>query len=191
MNNFQNIPDEIKAYPHTFNAVTFLMARTTYNPITGIVYYKYRNFGLNLTPRQKQWNARFGNSPAGSKNGEYIRVSFSDMNLSYYAHQIAFALMKWHIPLEVDHIDKNKGNNVWTNLRDAESHSNNVSNVFKRTNNVSGLKGVSWSKWSNRWRMDIGFNNIKYYSFHSTKEEAYQAYCKKSAELHKEFGCVE
>ena len=40
--------------------------------------------------------------------------------------------MKGYIPEEVDHIDKNKANNVWSNLRDA-NHNLNMKNVNKRS----------------------------------------------------------
>lgn len=161
----------------------------SYDPETGKIYYKQWYFGDNLKPRHKQWNTMFiGKEAVGWKNGDYIRINFK--NKQIYAHQIAFAIMTGYIPEEVDHKDLNKSNNKWSNLREA-SHNQNMANTFKRANNKSGVKGVSWSKWTKSWRMDFQYHGIKYYSFHLTKEEAYKAYCEKSAELHKEFGRVD
>lgn len=161
----------------------------TYDPLTGVVSYKLRDFGNNPTPRQKQWNTRFANKPAGYFNGNYFKVSLSGKSL--YVHQVAFAIMAGYIPLEIEHQDKNKTNNIWTNLRDALSHSNNSSNVNKRVTNKSGFKGVSWAKRNNCWRMDIQSKGIKYYSYHSTPEEAHETYKLMSNELHGDFGSHE
>ncbi len=174
-----------------FDPIQFINLRCLYWPISGEVWFKSRDFGENPTPRQKQWNARFANKKTGYLNSNgYIRVSFGPDYQEYYAHQIAFAIMKGYIPEEVDHIDKNKANNVWSNLRDA-NHNLNMKNVNKKEHNSSGLKGVSWSDWNKKWRMDIRSDGIRYYSYHNTPEDAYLAYCEKSTELHKEFGSNE
>lgn len=174
-----------------FNDVEFLKSRCIYWPSSGEVWFKIRDFGLNPTPRQKQWNTRFANKKTGYLNTNgYLRVSFGKNNQEYYVHQIAFAVMKGYIPEEVDHIDKDKLNNKWINLRDA-NHSENMKNVLMRANNISGLKGVSWSEWNKKWRMDIRSNGVRHYSYHNTPEDAYLAYCEKSTELHKEFGSYE
>lgn len=160
------IPGELRALPNWVDAINNYFR---YDPDTGYVYNLY-------TGKQ-----------VGFLNGFYLRASLHKKQ--FYIHQIAFAIMVKFIPIEIDHIDKDKLNNKWLNLREA-NRSNNAANVFMRVNNKSGLKGVSWSKGSNCWRMDIQYNNIKYYSLHKTEDEAYRAYCLKSAELHKEFGCV-
>lgn len=180
---FSNLPEELR--------VLYIKSRCLYWPSSGEVWYKVQDFGLNPSPRQKQWNVRFAGKKTGylNKNG-YLRVSLGPDSQEYYAHQIAFAIMKNYIPDEVDHIDKNKLNNKWYNLRDAK-HSDNTKNVFKRVNNLSGMKGVSWAKSNNCWRMDIQSNGVKYYSYHDTKEKAYIAYCAASIKLHGEFGCAE
>lgn len=162
--------------------------RFSYDPETGKIYYKKRE---NITHyNHKTWNMRFADKEVIGwlNNNGYYRLSF-DCKLFYF-HQIAFICMKGYIPEEVDHIDKNKTNNIWSNLREAD-RINNSCNSFKRKTNRSGLKGVSWAKSNNCWRMDITFNKKKYHSYHATKEEAYEAYCIKSSELHKEFGCVD
>lgn len=176
LSKFNNIPTELRAY-------------FGYDPETGKLYYKFYYAGDDLTRQQKSWNTRYKDKEAtGWINNNYIRISFKTRQ--FYLHQIAFAIMVGYIPEEVDHKDLNKLNNKWDNLREA-SHAENASNMKMRRNNKAGMKGVSWSKWTNSWRMDFQHNNVKYHSFHPTKEEAYKAYCEKSAELHKEFGRLE
>ena len=144
---------------------------------------------ISLKEIYEGWkNVVFANKEVESWINEgYIRISLDGKQ--FYLHQVAFACMEGFIPIEVDHEDLDKTNNRWENLREA-GRLENTTNVFQRQNNKSGLKGVSWSKSNNCWRMDIAHNKIKYHSYHETKEEAYQAYCLKSAELHKGFGNV-
>lgn len=164
-----------------------IRSRFYYEPDTGILYFRERVF-KNPSPRNKQWNTRFAGKEAGFLNTNgYLRVSLEGKQ--YYIHQIAFMIMKDYIPEEVDHKDLNKQNNKWSNLREA-TRAKNLQNNFKRKNNKTKLKGVSWSKSNNCWRMDITYNKQKFYSYHPTKQKAYQAYCEMSAKLHKEFGCV-
>lgn len=178
VNNFAAIPEELRS---------LIIERFRYNPKTGKLYFKKRFF-TNPSPRNKQWNTRFAGKEAGFLNTNgYFRVSMNGK--FYYVHQIAFVIMKGYLPKEIDHRDKNKKNNKWKNLREAND-SQNSSNVFKRIINKSGLKGVSWAKSNNCWRMDITYNKVRYYSYHSSKKEAYKAYCKMSAKFHKEFGCA-
>lgn len=181
MSLFVNLPQELRS-------VLYIRNRCLYWPSSGEVWFKHQNFGENPTPRQKQWNTRFAGKKTGYLNTNgYIRVSLGPNSQEYYVHQIAFAIIEGYIPEEVDHIDKDKSNNEWINLRDAD-HSKNMKNVLMRSINSSGLKGVSWSKWNNKWRMDIRSNGVRYYSYHNTPEDAYLAYCDKSIELHGEFG---
>ena len=57
-------------------------------------------------------------------------------------------------PLEVDHIDHDRANNRWSNLR-AASPSINRKNRTLQANNTSGCSGVDWRKQRNRWRASI------------------------------------
>lgn len=183
--NYAAIPQELKDIREKVNLIR---ERVTYDPNTGKVYYKARTFD-NPSPRNKQWNTRFADKEAGYEHDGYVRVRLVDVG-ELYAHQIAFVCMEGYIPIEVDHEDKNRSNNKWNNLRDADRTLNSC-NVFQRKQNKTGLKGVSWSKRNNRWRMDLQYQKKKYYSHHLTQEEAYKAYCELSAKLHGEFGCVE
>ena len=148
-------------------SVEFIKQHFSYNPETGKVFF--------LSSGKE----------CGWIDDGYVRVC--KFNRFFYAHKIAFAIMIGVIPDIVDHKDLNRSNNKWSNLRAAD-YSGNASNCNIRSSNKLKVKGVSWSKSNNCYRMDIQFKKIKYYSYHLTIEEAAEAYRVKSAELHGEFG---
>lgn len=91
----------------------------------------------------------------------------------------------------VDHIDRNPLNNQKANLRIC-TEAENALNRSMLSSNKSGYKGVSWAKHLGKWRAQISFNR-KIYSagVHETAEAAYEAYCLKALELHREFANTE
>lgn len=141
-----------------------------YDPETGLISYDTRDGVAH-----------------GWLHSGYIRAS--KFGVYIYAHQVAFAIMENYIPKEIDHEDLNRSNNKWSNLRVAD-HCQNSANCAARRTNKTKMKGVSWSKSNNCWRMDIQFRKVKYHSYHSTQDAAYKAYCEMSAKLHGEFSNV-
>lgn len=71
-----------------------------------------------------------------------------------------------------DHIDRNRLNNVKSNLRSA-TYSENNQNRSLRTNNTSGVTGVSFSTDSNKWiaQLTINYKRVCYKKFNN-KEDA-------------------
>jgi HNH endonuclease len=59
--------------------------------------------------------------------------------------------------LVYDHIDRNGLNNRESNLR-LVTHSINHHNEAMRSNNVSGVRGVSWDEYGQSWRASIRIN---------------------------------
>ena len=51
----------------------------------------------------------------------------------------------------VDHIDGNRSNNRWANLREA-TRKTNARNMKRPSNNTSAVAGVSWHKKAGKWR---------------------------------------
>jgi hypothetical protein len=86
---------------------------------------------------------------------------------------------------EIDHIDKNKLNNAWNNLR-AASRAQNLTNVAARS--ATGFKGVYWDKRRKKWKSHITHNRktINLGRFNSP-EAAHAAYMAKATELFQEF----
>lgn len=89
--------------------------------------------------------------------------------------------------LLVDHIDGDPHNNRLANLRLATSRQNQC-NQKTRSDNTSGLKGVSWSEERQKWQTGIQVNGKRIaLGRFNTKEEAYAAYCEAARRLHGEF----
>lgn len=87
----------------------------------------------------------------------------------------------------IDHVDGDPTNNRLKNLRLA-TFQQNMRNSHVAKNNNSGFKGVSLNKKSGRYVSYVNLNNqhIHLGSF-ETAEEAYEARCKASKELYKDF----
>jgi hypothetical protein len=87
---------------------------------------------------------------AGTKNKNgYIQISVA-MRL-YMAHRLAWLYMTGEWPKgQIDHIDMNKTNNKFDNLRVA-SMAQNQANTRVRKSNKSGFKGVYLDKKTNKW----------------------------------------
>jgi hypothetical protein len=72
------------------------------------------------------------------------------------AHRIIYALTHGRWPKhDIDHRDQNKTANQIENLRDA-SDALNKQNVSMRSDNTSGIKGVSWDRRRGKWVAKMG-----------------------------------
>lgn len=87
------------------------------------------------------------------QNG-YLFVSFR--KIRYQLHRIIYRIVTGVDlgDLEVDHINANKADNRWENLRRARP-SQNQHNQKTPRNNVSGVKGVSRYSRTNQWQTHV------------------------------------
>ena len=124
---------------------------------------------------------------AGTKVKHAVDVTLD--KVTYRAHRIIWLLVTGQDPgaAIVDHVDGNPHNNKIQNLRLATFHQNQC-NQKRRTDNTSGLKGVTWDKSRGKW---VGQIHVKgkhiFLGRHETKEEAYAAYCEAARRLHEDF----
>lgn len=105
----------------------------------------------------------------------------------YPAAVIAFVMMTDRWPIgEIDHRDRNRANNRWSNLREATKTQNHAN----RGNfpHSSAYKGVSYCKQTGRWRASIK-KDYKLIALgrHPTPELVHAAYVKAAQELFGEF----
>lgn len=131
-------------------------------------------------------NAKAG-APAGSYSHGYIIIQYKTR--TYKAHRLFWFLQTGHDPgaLEVDHIDRNKSNNKFCNLRLADK-SQQGGNKTEPINNTSGQKGVFWHKQKQRYHACIYFNNKKLFlGSYKTFDQAVAARQAKELELFGEF----
>lgn len=115
-----------------------------YDPATGIFRWKVErnSYGGKIRPGQEAG----GINPIG-----YVQIKL--FGLYYRAQQIAWLVMTGEWPpsgREVDHINRNRADNAWANLRLATRSQNNM-NAGLRSDNKSGQKGVGQRKDTGRW----------------------------------------
>lgn len=145
----------------------------SYDPETGVVTRK-----INAAT-----NARAG-AVAGSYYGNgYRRLSADDAE--YLAHRVIWMMVYGSWPTkQVDHINGIRDDNRIANLREATSGENHQ-NLKRRSDNKSGVPGVSWFKSANKWRADIQVDGKQVYlGRFDTIEAAAEAYAAAKAELH-------
>lgn len=91
-----------------------------YNPETGVFTWRPRDRKWFNTDRiWNSWNAKLAGKPAGTPHRSgYIWIGLNGKLLA--AHRLAFLWMAGAWPTrQVDHRDRDRANNRWTNLRDA------------------------------------------------------------------------
>jgi hypothetical protein len=128
--------------------------------------------------------------PAGCLSQGYrvIRVE----GRMYKASRLAWLYMTGDWPAQlIDHIDCDKANDRWENLREADKSGNGCNRVAQK-NNTSGFKGVSKYAYGPGWVAHICRNQRqKHLGVFSTKEEAFAAYKAAVSDWHGEFGRAE
>lgn len=101
----------------------------------------------------------------------------------YPAHRLAWLYMTGEWPkYSIDHINGERSDNRWGNLRDVPTSINNQ--------NRRNVKGFSYDKYSVRhWRVRIRFGGKKLHiGTYETQEEAHAAYLEAKRRLHP--GCT-
>ena len=77
----------------------------------------------------------------------------------YKAHRLAWLYMTGEFPEnEIDHINLNRNDNRFFNLRKA-TRSQNKMNVYVRKDSLSGIKGIMFEKETQLWRARIQVRN--------------------------------
>ena len=145
-----------------------------YDPQTGLMYWRETRRGVVA-------------GLAGHRDGRgYLSIVIDRQR--HYVHRLAFLYTLGYLPTEqVDHVDRDKSNNRWSNLREATCTQNRT-NTGLKSSNTSGYIGVTWSKQHRRWqaRIRAGGRRIYLGSFR-TAEAASAARERAAKEFHKEF----
>lgn len=85
----------------------------------------------------------------------YIEV-YIDKKL-YKVHRLVFLYTNGEWPDHVDHINGDRSDNRWCNLRSV-TRSENMKNRAIGSNNTSGVMGVTWCEQFGKWRVRINVN---------------------------------
>jgi hypothetical protein len=138
------LPDKVVKEPLSLPPVSELQSRLDYNPTTGIFLWKHNN-------KEAGW--------ADFKGYRIIKFK----GICYRAHRLAWKMFHGKDPGSIlDHIDRNRTNNVITNLREVDN-SESMHNTGLRSDNTSGQRGVCWAEHVKKWRVKV---NLKGKSHH-------------------------
>lgn len=161
--------------PLTYNLLKQLIH---YNPKTGV--FKWRVSFLRIKR----------GSIATNKPTIKGYVDIIILGKIYRAHNIAWFYVKKKLYVnKIDHADRNKGNNAFSNLRKSSIYQN-AHNRRKRVDNRSGYKGVTKGD-AGKWKAMAYFKGKNYYlGQFATRIMAAKAYDKKVLELVGEFACT-
>ena len=149
-----------------------------YDQTTGQLFWRARKPEMfAATPNRStehacaQWNSRFAAKEALTKTNVGYRCG--RLNYQYVlAHRVIWKMMTGAEAEEIDHIDGNRSNNSWSNLRSV-SASINRRNAARRSDNKSGVTGVWWNAQKQKWQAAISLGGKqKHVGFFDTIEEA-------------------
>ena len=143
--------------------ISDLRNRVHYNPSTGALTWLERPVGdFHPTAREtaeirrRQWNSRCAGKPAfATINAHGYAVGHFRARL-LAAHRVAFAIQTGRWPELIDHINGNRSDNRWRNLRET-TPIGNLMNCAVRSDSVTGRTGVKPNR-----KKGVGFiANIK------------------------------
>ena len=150
-----------------------------YDPETGKLTWRRRDKKWFKSDKDcAGWNTRYSNKEAFITLNSQEYFCGAILKKNQYAHRIIWLWMTGEWPEEIDHINHDRKDNKWLNLREV-SHKENNRNQSRNKNNTSGCSGVCFDKRDNKWRAYISAN-INIGSFVSL-EEAVSA--RKAAEI--------
>lgn len=124
-----------------------LMAILRYDAATGKLFWLEWKNG-------RRSDLRAGAQKTG-KRVKYLKIGID--RDQYYTHRVIWKLMTGEEPQEIDHINGNRLDNSWENLR-AVTASENRRNSSRPSNNKSGHIGVYYCNRYETWRAMISVN---------------------------------
>lgn len=159
-----------------------------YKSTSGLLLWKSRSIVSFADVRSaKNWNTKYADKPAGcfvEKEGIKITID----GKSYSAHRLIFKMFTGLEPSHIDHVNLNRKDNRFKNLRSANDMTNGW-NVAGHKNTVSGLKNVYFHEGLNKpWKAAVNKARKSYSGgYHATKEAAFDSACSLRLKLHGEF----
>lgn len=149
-----------------------------YDPETGV-----------FTRRITTGNRGKAGSVVGSLSEQVGYLTVKIAGKSVYLHRLAvfYTTGKWPSH-EVDHIDGNRVNNKWTNLRDVTTRVNRQNRRAARSDKKQGVL-IGTKKHRRKWQARITANGSSHsLGYFDTEDEAHAAYVVAKRRLHE--GCT-
>jgi hypothetical protein len=162
----------------------------TYDPSTGVFRWLPRaaEDGSSLHEINR-WNTRYAHTVAGTlKPDGYMRIKVD--GFPYSSHRLAFLYVTGAWPqFEVDHINGDRADNRWENLRDVTANTNQQNVRGARCTSRTGVLGVSRVTKGQGYlaRISLGGKRVHLGCF-PTQEAAHDAYLAAKRKLHE--GCT-
>jgi hypothetical protein len=156
-----------------------LLSLVTYDPATG------RFMRLVDTYRK---GALAGTNPGRVHANGYLYVSLDGYR--YLAHRLAWLYVRGEWPAEqIDHINCDRTDNRIANLRAVSPRVNSENRRSAQSQNLVGLRGVSWHDHCKKWRARIMVRGVEHrLGQFDTAEDAHAAYLAAKRRLHE--GCT-
>lgn len=148
-----------------------------YDPETGVFTWRNRTGAF----------ARLNGQAAGNLNKHtgYVQISVDGYN--HAAHRLVHLYMTGRWPIGVDHMNRDRGDNRWCNLREADQSRNSANQTMSK-NNTSGYKGVTWHKKTKKWHAQITVDRRHIgLGLYADPAEAHKAYMRAAARYFGEF----
>jgi HNH endonuclease len=138
-----------------------------YDRATGDFFWRENGTGHGST-------ARLAGTKAGTRFIKGWRVELPGYDFGFLMHRLAWLYVKGVWPRDqIDHKDKDRWNNRWSNLRES-SNSQNQANRGLRPHNKSGVTGVLHSRYG--WYAECSINGVRVLQkWFKTKKEAVAA----------------
>lgn len=124
-----------------------------YNSETGVFIWKKRFNSLS--------RAKIGSIAGGVQPDGYIKIGLN--GAVYAAHRLAWYYVYGNWPRQhIDHINHNRTDNRIKNLREVNISENGRNRKLDKRNK-SGVTGVYWAKYANKYEVRICSNSKKYF----------------------------
>lgn len=113
--------------------------------------------------------------PGSPSDNGYIRIGVNGSR--YFAHRLAVLYMTGEWPThDVDHINRDRTDNRWCNLRSA-TRSENMQNIVLYKPTKSGIKGVHWNERKRKWHVRFKVHKqVIHVGYFDSLEDASNAY---------------
>jgi hypothetical protein len=160
-----------------------------YNPDTG-EFWRIPNAGTYICKGPRCTRLGSLNRVTG-----YVFIGIDGLS-NLYAHRLAWLYMTGEWPkLEIDHVNGDRADNRFCNLRDVPTHVNAQNKRASMVTSRSGLLGVSRQSYMSKSGEQVKWNarietcgRRRYIGTYATPEEAHAAYLKAKREQHE--GCT-
>jgi hypothetical protein len=121
----------------------------TQNQVKELFDYRDGELYWKVKPNRK---IKIGNAVGTLNLDGYLRTKINGK--PYLVHRLIFLWHHGYLPTKVDHENTNRLDSRVENLRSAIGAQNNW-NAKKPNTNTSGIKGVSWYKAGQKWRVQL------------------------------------